>query len=99
MSNFHDAVAKAINAMAMLGTEKEKQNLMNNARQHTIDEWRAKSIGKVCAVGGLTGLLGGPAGLLLEAGDTAYVLPQADKLVMELVIFCIKMLTMKKIWP
>lgn len=43
------------------------------ARAQTLADWRTAQTTKVCAVGGLTGLAGGPVGLALEAGDLAYL--------------------------
>jgi hypothetical protein len=69
----NNVLAKAIKSMALLNGKEAKEDLKKEALQHSLQEWKAISNAKVAGVGGLTGLLGGPIGLALEAGDIAYL--------------------------
>ena len=72
--SFNDVLADSIKKMALVGGPAAKQRLKDDANGKTIDEWKAGLKFKVAGVGGLTGVLGGPVGLLLEGADIAYLL-------------------------
>jgi hypothetical protein len=75
----NNVIAEGIRIMAMVGSIANKATLRYNARNHSLSDWRAKSVAKVAAVGGLTGLSGGPWSLALEAGDIAYLMSAAGR--------------------
>lgn len=72
--SFNDVLADSIKKMALVGDDDAKQSLKNDANGKTIDEWKTGLKFKVAGVGGLTGVVGGPVGLLLEGADIAYLL-------------------------
>jgi len=72
-------VAKMIESMAMLGTSEARQKLKKDALGCTLDDWKYKSQAKCGGVGFLTGVVGGPMGLAMEAGDTGYLLAMAGQ--------------------
>lgn len=71
--SFNDVLADAIKAMASVGDDTEKQKLKSAALSNSLEDWKLGLKFKVGGVGGATGLLGGPVGLLLEGADIAYL--------------------------
>ncbi|MEY4590014.1 MAG: hypothetical protein RL497_2090 [Pseudomonadota bacterium] len=75
-----NAIAKAIKMMSMTKSDAEKCELEKDAKSHnSIGSWKGSQIAKSSTVGFGTGLLGGPAGLALEAADLAYLIAQAGR--------------------
>ncbi|WP_207680105.1 EcsC family protein [Desulfonema magnum] len=74
-----NVIAEGIKKMAMVDYSSDRMKLRYDARKHSLPDWRAKSVAKVGAVGGLTGLSGGPWALALEAGDIAYLMSMAGR--------------------
>lgn len=70
----HESLASAIRKMALIESQKERMLLREAARNKTLEEWKSGFNWKVGGVGILTGIMGGPVGLALEAGDIAYLL-------------------------
>lgn len=72
-------LGKAMRTMARVEDPQQQEALRLRARQHTVAQWRLKSLLKVSSVGALTGAVGGPVGLALEVTDTAYLFSMAGQ--------------------
>ncbi|WP_298065759.1 hypothetical protein [uncultured Acinetobacter sp.] len=72
--SFNDALANAIKGMALVADDEARKKLKEDALANSLDDWKIGLKMKVGGVGGLTGVLGGPVGLLLEGADIAYLL-------------------------
>jgi hypothetical protein len=68
-----DKIAELITLMAMVGEDQAKQNLRNDARSHTVEQWKRSFKIKTTSVGVLTGLAPGVSALILEIPDLAYL--------------------------
>lgn len=79
MSELENAISDAIKKMSLIKSYKDKIELENKSKQYSFDDWKIKMMGKTGGVGFLTGLPGGPAGLVLEAGDISYLLSTAGR--------------------
>lgn len=75
----HKEIAWAINQMAWIGDEDAKCKLRTEAKQYTIDGWKSKYILTLGGIGALTGVAGGPIGLILEGLDIAYLLASSGR--------------------
>jgi hypothetical protein len=72
-----EAVQTAIMTLAL--TNESPEELQRRACAASLEDWRAASLAKVSGVGALAGLLGGPVGLALEAGDLAFLFATGGK--------------------
>lgn len=72
--SFNDVLADAIKSMALVGDNDARVRLKERALDCNLDYWKNRLKFKVSGVGGLTGVLGGWVGLLLEGADIAYLL-------------------------
>ena len=75
----HEMIATAIHKMACVCSDEAKARLKHTAKGYSLEDWKAIHIAKLAGVGALTGVLGGPAGLLLEGMDIAYLLAAAGR--------------------
>ena len=77
--DLNSIVGQAIHKMALIDSLEQRQVLKTKALAHTLSEWQNGTALKVVGVGFGTGLAGGPAGLLLEGFDIAYLLAAAGR--------------------
>lgn len=79
MSNLESSIATAVKNMSLMNSDESRMLLKKEAQSHSIQAWKNRTCVKVSGVGVLTGLLGGPVGVLLEVADIAYLLAPAGR--------------------
>lgn len=65
--------------MALLGNDHQRRELKSTAATYDLPQWRFESVTAVTGVGVLTGLAPGPAGIVLEGLDIAYLLASCGR--------------------
>ena len=68
-------ISNLINNLALIDLDnKAKYKIKKDAKNHSLNEWKDWHRIKAGSIGGLTGLLGGPWGILLEGFDSGYLI-------------------------
>ncbi len=75
----HKMIAAAMRKMALIGTDEARDTLKRTAKSYSLGEWKTIQMTKLGVVGAMTGLFGGPFGLVLEGLDITYLLAAAGR--------------------